>query len=441
MEDIDLVADAKRVLEKNWIEGRIELVTFGYTRPSTSGPFLYKTGYQHQWLWDSCFHSYINAKYFDIWRARKEIESLFLPLNKDIPLVGAVNLWRVPQSDGFVGSFVKSFFLGTKQISSQFTQPPFMAMALRAVYEKEKDVEFVKTFLPRLDDHYNYLSVKRDADNDSLPNLIHPLESGTDARPDFFEPFRIRHFRRSLGPARFAFKELLMATQYVLYGRRDVRLIGVDRTVTQSILEFLLARFNFEDPIFSTVYIENLRDLAWLHEQIGDHKAAVLYGEKADISENSLVHKFWDPKDKFFYGLYGRKEKQAKIKTVGGLIPLYLSKLPREKAKYLVEHLMNPKEFWTEYPVPSCSTDEKAFSPGHTATAVLWRGPTWINTNWMIIKGLQKHGFVEEAEALRRKTVDLLKKSGFREYYNPLTGEGYGAIDFGWSTLVVDLLK
>jgi hypothetical protein len=30
-------------------------------------------------------------------------------------------------------------------------------------------------------------------------------------------------------------------------------------------------------------------------------------------------------------------------------------------------------------------------------------------------------------------------REGFREAYNPLTGRGHGARDFGWSTLLVDL--
>jgi len=38
-----------------------------------------------------------------------------------------------------------------------------------------------------------------------------------------------------------------------------------------------------------------------------------------------------------------------------------------------------------------------------------------------------------------RRSRDLVLESGFREFYHPLTGEGYGARSFGWSTLVVDM--
>ena len=36
--------------------------------------------------------------------------------------------------------------------------------------------------------------------------------------------------------------------------------------------------------------------------------------------------------------------------------------------------------------------------------------------------------------------VELVERHGFREYYNPLNGEGLAARRFGWSTLLVDLL-
>jgi hypothetical protein len=34
----------------------------------------------------------------------------------------------------------------------------------------------------------------------------------------------------------------------------------------------------------------------------------------------------------------------------------------------------------------------------------------------------------------------MVGKAGMREFYNPLTGEGEGAVDFGMSTLVLDLI-
>jgi hypothetical protein len=61
--------------------------------------------------------------------------------------------------------------------------------------------------------------------------------------------------------------------------------------------------------------------------------------------------------------------------------------------------------------------------------------------NWFIITGLQRYGFSEEADWLRTRTLGLVEQGGFREYFNPLTGEGLGAHGFSWSAaLTLDLL-
>jgi len=69
----------------------------------------------------------------------------------------------------------------------------------------------------------------------------------------------------------------------------------------------------------------------------------------------------------------------------------------------------------------------------------LWRGPTWVCINWFLARGLRKHGFTDEAARIVEKTKELVLRGGFREFYNPFTGEPYGAPGFGWSTLVLDM--
>lgn len=48
---------------------------------------------------------------------------------------------------------------------------------------------------------------------------------------------------------------------------------------------------------------------------------------------------------------------------------------------------------------------------------------------------------MREAENMTEVVMQLISKGGFREYYNPFTGEGYGAPDFTWSGLVVDMME
>ena len=62
-------------------------------------------------------------------------------------------------------------------------------------------------------------------------------------------------------------------------------------------------------------------------------------------------------------------------------------------------------------------------------------------TNWFIHRGLTRYGLVEDAARVLERSMQLLEKSGFREYFNPLTGEGLGAVDFTWGALIIDMLE
>ena len=60
--------------------------------------------------------------------------------------------------------------------------------------------------------------------------------------------------------------------------------------------------------------------------------------------------------------------------------------------------------------------------------------------NWYLYWGLRQHGYEDIANELAHRTVEMIKRGGMRECFNPYSAEGYGAIDFGWTALVIDLL-
>jgi len=154
----------------------------------------------------------------------------------------------------------------------------------------------------------------------------------------------------------------------------------------------------------------------------------------------ALETKCWDEKAGAFWDLAGWKEEPAKVLTFSSLFPLILDDLDPPKAKRLIDdHLLNEREFWLPYPVPSVAATEPSFDP-KWRTDTTWRGPTWVNVNWYLYWGLRAHGRNDVASELVERTVRMMASSGIREFYDPLTGEGQGARDFGWSTLVLDLI-
>jgi glycogen debranching enzyme len=100
----------------------------------------------------------------------------------------------------------------------------------------------------------------------------------------------------------------------------------------------------------------------------------------------------------------------------------------------LLGHLRDPQQFWSRYPVPTVALDDPKFDP-----LQMWRGPTWININYLLVEGLQRIGQDELAAELRRRTLDMLLLSDdIYEYYHPETGEipPKSAPLYGWSAAV-----
>src|SRR6266536_2973866 len=70
-----------------------------------------------------------------------------------------------------------------------------------------------------------------------------------------------------------------------------------------------------------------------------------------------------------------------------------------------------------------------------------WRGPVWINTDWLVWRGLRQHGETALAGEVEDSMVGLVRCSGFREYYDPFGAQGYGSDDFSWTAaLLLDVL-
>jgi glycogen debranching enzyme len=107
------------------------------------------------------------------------------------------------------------------------------------------------------------------------------------------------------------------------------------------------------------------------------------------------------------------------------------------RARWL-EHLFNPDEFWLAHPLPTVAKSDPQYAPN-----TMWRGPTWVNINYLFIDGLVRAGYTAEARRLRDKTLELLMgQKDIYEYYNPETGIAppAAASVFGWSSAVlVDL--
>jgi glycogen debranching enzyme len=66
-----------------------------------------------------------------------------------------------------------------------------------------------------------------------------------------------------------------------------------------------------------------------------------------------------------------------------------------------------------------------------------WRGPVWLVVNYMIADGLARAGQDSAAARITASSLDLIRESGFAEYYDPRTGEPLGGGRFTWTAAMV----
>jgi len=373
--------------------------------------------YRNQWLWDSCFHAIICANLGLKDLAKNEIEQLLAYQREDgfIPhriYHGIRSSWDLERM------FYKSI---VNKVSSSITQPPVLAQAVEAI----DDPEWAREIMPKVIKFYIYYKEKQDPDGDSLISICHPCESGRNASPEFdFLYWKHSKLFPFLNPAIRLAKILNMERKYRKLDWDIARIWEADL-------------FNVEDLMTHCIWVQGLRSLARLVRKIyGYDKMDLILKLQnlADDGEKAVFNLCWDEKEKIFRSLDSKNRPIVNHLTISNLYPIILDNIPKEMISAIVaNHVLNPKEFWTPYPIPTVSISDSAFDT--KSEWLLWRGPVWINMNWFIIQGLRKHGYNDIAEKISTKTKEMVEREGFREFYNPFTGKGMRVKKFGWSGL------
>jgi glycogen debranching enzyme len=374
--------------------------------------------YPFQWFWDSCFHAVVLA-HLDPERARSELRSLLAHQQPD-GFVAHVTFWQRERYEALLSTY--SIAYRTPYLSDCI-QPPVLAEGLAAAARGPGGDAFLAEVLPKARRCFDWLLRVRDPDRDGLIATLQPDESGLDHTPkydDYLGIPRVEHEEFTAAWER-------VASPYTEVGRDPARMFALDRFVV-------------EDVLVNTIYAENQRVLGDLLARAGDQAGSAEMAARAARTTRALVDKCFDPPSGLFFDLAGASEQKLRVSTVSSLMPILLSGLPAEVGRAVVRHLEDPAEYWPQHPVPSTPLGDPRHLPPSPEGRLLWRGPTWINTNWYLSRGLRRHGREDLARVIEDRSATLVERGGFREYYDPRTGEGFGARDFSWTALALDML-
>jgi len=430
----DLKTSAEKVLKKNW--------TGSFTKPTDAL-------YPHQWSWDSCFIS-IGYSHYDQEKAKQELNRLFDAQweNGMIPHIvfdekelnglyfPGPDFWQVecsPDSPAHLKC-------------SGICQPPVHATAVRHIMDHasstKRALEYAEKVYNNLAKWHRYLYDERDPENEGLAYIRHPWESGQDNSPVWDSVLQ----RFNLSPQ-----------QVVPYQRKDITHVDaaerptdedydcyvylVDFFRKQNYDENTIRRngcpFLIQDVLFNTILCQATLDLAEIAKRLG--KDPRPWKEQANKTAGALNWKLWSEENGFYADFDLVSNRQIHERILAGFLPLLAGIPDQSRAERLFNYL-NTHCF--------CRLDDACFaaptydrsSPEYSSSKY-WRGPIWINLNWMLCIGLSKYGYDLYADRIMESIIRLPAMSGFYEYFDPDTGKGYGSNDFSWTAaLLIDVL-
>jgi hypothetical protein len=429
-----LLDEAAGVLDRNW--------RGNHTVPS--GEL-----YPHQWSWDTAFIA-IGRSWIDQQRAQAEIEHLFtgqwangmvphIVFNRDVPddaYFPGPTFWRSDRADASPRDVA----------TSGITQPPLHARAVLEIYRRATDRHTARLFIdrmyPKLVAQHEHLRNVRDVAGHGLAAIVHPWESGMDNSPAWDGDLAVLRIplgalpdyeRRDLVHADAEDRPSDAAYDQFVYLAAAYRDAGYDAADLARSCPFLV-----EDPLFNSVWLWSLDALADLAVLVGDDPAP--HRHAAATVSQALGRRLWDARARRFCARDVGGGRRSPEDTITSLGPVLDPRLPAATVDTIAALLdspeFRPRDDPGHFMVPSFDLRARGFDPRR-----YWRGPIWINTDWLLWRGLTSHGRTRLADEIAASMVGLVRRSGWREYFSPFGGRGFGSDAFSWTAaLIIDLL-
>lgn len=162
-------------------------------------------------------------------------------------------------------------------------------------------------------------------------------------------------------------------------------------------------RFDVKVPLFaidfSCFMANDVRCMKKIADELGLAEDSVFYGKWFDTLAEDINTCLWSEEDGFYFDYNISAQKLHKVWSVASFLPIFAGICSEKQAKILADHLQDSESFATPFPIPSISKKDSTFGSD------MWRGPVWINYNYMITQGLADYGFKSLAAEIIDKTI------------------------------------
>jgi len=193
---------------------------------------------------------------------------------------------------------------------------------------------------------------------------------------------------------------------------------------------------NLNDVGLNALYALDAECLASLAAALGRDGDSRRFAGEYEKMKHLIRENLWNEHDGIYQNRYWDGRFSPRLSPTN-FYPLFAGVATPEQARRMVrEHMLNDKEFWGTYVIPTIARNDSAF-----ADQFYWRGDIWGPTNYMVYQGLNRYGFDDEALAFAQKSYALFmddwKAAGHSdENYHAWGGNGGGDTHYTWGALL-----
>ncbi len=211
--------------------------------------------------------------------------------------------------------------------------------------------------------------------------------------------------------------------------------------------------------IDATTYIYRLKQwLATAAQRLERNAEQEQWQQGAEKIKHAVLNYCWDPEPQFFFDVDPATMTRTNIKAAVGFYPYLTDLISSEHLPGFQQHLFNPREFWTPFPVPAAPVDDPNFQANpfwrNKRENCPWNGRVWPLLNCHIIEALA-HVSYQFAPELKPRLVEFIEKfirmlflngdpqrPALYEHYHPFSGKpsSYRGIDDYQHSWINDIL-
>jgi alpha,alpha-trehalase len=208
-----------------------------------------------------------------------------------------------------------------------------------------------------------------------------------------------------------------------------------------------------------TFQLREYRAMTRLAQKLGDRTSEHVYSDKAEKLRAAIVKYMWFEADSTFFNIWRADGLPVRRISYSNFVPLIEDIVPPNKAQAMIRrYLVNDEHMLSKYGLRSLSKQDRDYNNDSIIEPYSnWRGPVWINANYLYYIALRRYGFSDQASQLaatlgRIVLKDIAKWNSMHENYSAETGEGLAPTPeqspdhrftgfVGWNLLVQDMLQ